>query len=232
MHAYSPSQRLQIATQVVLAGVFWVVATLMSSEAIAVPLEIQVSDRNGAPVRDVVVTVSDGRPNTMSAQATATRVVMDQLAMRFVPEVLVVPVGTAVNFPNSDTISHQVYSFSRAKPFQLPLYKGASYPPVTFDKPGLVVLGCNIHDSMVGYIYVTDARWYGQTNAAGKMTLPEVASGKVSVTIWGSFIADPATALTRSIELSGNDKQTLEFKLMKPLRSSPEPRPRRADWDY
>jgi len=204
----------------------------MCSETMAMPLEVKVSDRNGAPVRDVVVTVSDGRPNTVSAQATATRMVMDQIAMRFVPEVLVVPLGMAVSFPNSDTISHQVYSFSRAKPFQLPLYKGASHPPVTFDKPGLVVLGCNIHDGMVGYIYVTDARWYGQTNAAGKVILPEVAAGKVSVTIWSSFIADPATALARSIELSGNDKQTLEFKLMKPLRSSPEPRPRRADWDY
>ena len=72
-----------------------------------------------------------------------------------------------MEFPNNDTVSHQVYSFSAAKRFQLPLYKGEVHPPVTFDRPGLVVLGCNIHDVMVGYIYVTDAPYFGKTDREG-----------------------------------------------------------------
>ncbi len=77
---------------------------------------------------------------------------MDQQGHQFVPHLLVVQAGTEVTFPNSDNVSHHVYSFSPTKPFELPLYKGDVYPPVTFEKAGIVVVGCNIHDSMLGYI--------------------------------------------------------------------------------
>ena len=78
----------------------------------------------------------------------------------FVPDLLVVPVGSTVSFPNSDSVSHQIYSFSAAKRFQLPLYRGKPYPPRLFDQAGLVMLGCNIHDWMIAYIDVTDAPFY------------------------------------------------------------------------
>ena len=81
--------------------------------------------------------------------------IMDQVNLAFVPDVLVIPVHSTVQFPNSDAISHQVYSFSSARQFQLPLYRGKPYPPVTFDQPGVVTLGCNIHDNMLAYIVVT-----------------------------------------------------------------------------
>jgi len=228
---------LQTATQFVLAHACFQLAYMcVVSAASAATVEVQVLDRSGAPVRDVVVTMSptqgESHAGALKSASNASRaMVMDQLNMMFTPQVLLVPTGTPVSFPNSDTVSHQVYSFSRTKPFQLPLYKGKSYPPVVFDKPGLVVLGCNIHDAMVGYIYVTDARWYGQTNAEGSLSLNDVAAGKVNVTIWSPVIADAKNNLSREVEVVGN-KQELVFKLTKPLRSSPEPKPRRADWDY
>ena len=77
---------------------------------------------------------------------------MDQVDRAFVPDLLVIPVGSTVEFPNSDSVSHQIYSFSPTKRFQLPLYRGKPYPPVQFDQAGIVTLGCNIHDDMLAYI--------------------------------------------------------------------------------
>jgi plastocyanin len=103
---------------------------------------------------------------------------MDQRNREFVPHILVVQVGTWVDFANCDTVSQQVYSFSPAKRFQLPLYRGAVHPPVLFDQPGVVTLGCNIHDSMLGYIYVADSPWFGQTALDGRWLSGELPVGR------------------------------------------------------
>jgi hypothetical protein len=157
---------------------------------------------------------------------------MDQQNMAFVPQVLVVPVGSDVRFPNSDTVSHQVYSFSPAKRFQLPLYKGAPHPPVNFDKPGLVVLGCNIHDQMVGYIYVTDAPYFGMTDEQGTLHWSNVPPDTYSVTFWSPFIADPAPSLTHSVQVTQGAPATVGVELSRDLRATPQPRPHRSDWAY
>lgn len=202
---------------------------LASHSVTAAQLEVLVRDRSGAPLRDVVVTISDGAG---IASRQRPPVVMDQVDMRFVPQILLIPQGGSVHFPNSDDVSHQVYSFSAAKRFQLPLYKGNVHPPVVFDKPGLVVIGCNIHDHMVGYIYVTDARWHGMTDAAGRMSVADPAPGTVKVTIWNPRIADGPRELSREIVVAADGDQRVEFRLSRPLRDQPEPRPRNPDWDY
>lgn len=219
-----PSTVTQSATLVVL------LLCTLSRLCSAGELEVVVTDRAGAPLPNVVVTAADGR--TTPVRSAEFSMVMDQLNMRFTPEVLVVPVGGAVSFPNSDSVSHQVYSFSAAKRFQLPLYKGSAHPPVVFDKPGLVVVGCNIHDQMVGYVYVTDARWYGQTAKDGKVAFADVPAGKVKVTVWNPRIADAAATLTREAEVPASSRGAVEFRLAKTLRAQPEPRPRNPDWDY
>ena len=106
--------------------------------------------------------------------------IMDQVNLAFVPDVLVIPVHSSVQFPNSDAISHQVYSFSSARQFQLPLYRGKPYPPVVFDQPGVVTLGCNIHDNMLAYIVVT-ARAVLRPHrcAAASGPLPNLPDGRV-----------------------------------------------------
>ena len=85
----------------------------------------------------------------------------------FVPRVSVVRTGTAITFPNSDHIRHQVYSFSPAKAFTLKLYAGSPKTPVMFDHPGLVVLGCNIHDNMVAFMGVVDSPYFAKTDGLG-----------------------------------------------------------------
>lgn len=192
-------------------------------------LTISVADRDGHGVAEVVVTAtpSAGAP---PAAADPKSSVMDQRNLAFLPRVLVVGVGTRVDFPNNDAVSHQVYSFSPAKRFQLPLYKGEFHPPVTFDQAGLVVLGCNIHDSMVGYIYVTPAPHFGTTSATGRLTFKQVPKGDYQVAIWSPFIADAPGSLSHTVHVEGDESTS--FVLAAALRAQPEPKPRRRDWDY
>jgi plastocyanin len=193
----------------------------------AADLTIDVLDHEGHGVEQVVATVM---PAAGTAPVAAKPAVMDQKDRIFVPRILVVNVGASVEFPNNDSVSHQVYSFSAAKRFQLPLYKGEAHPPVTFDQPGLVVLGCNIHDSMVGYIYVTPAPFFGITDGAGTLTLKDLPKGDYRITIWSPYIADPVESLTRELHIDGTAQE--RFALAAALRVRPEPKPRRRDWDY
>jgi plastocyanin len=192
-------------------------------------LSIDILDRDGHGVDQVAVTVM---PATGAVPAAPKPAIMDQKNRAFVPRVLVVGVGTSVDFPNNDSVSHQVYSFSPAKRFQLPLYKGAAHPPITFDQPGLVVLGCNIHDSMVGYIYVTPAPYFGTTDASGALTLKDLPKGDYQVAVWSPYIADAPATLTRTVRIEGDGANAERFQLNAALRARPEPKPRRRDWDY
>jgi plastocyanin len=202
-----------------------------SSFCLAAGLTVTVLDRSGHALPEVVATAAP-TPEVHSAPAAShATAIMDQRDIAFVPQVLVVGVGTNVEFPNNDTVSHQVYSFSPAKRFQLPLYKGALHPPVIFDKAGLVVLGCNIHDQMVGYIYVTDAPYYGKTDAQGTVHLPS-SPGDYLLTLWSPYIADPAATLTQTVHVGTAEDSSMKIQLTRDLRARPEPRPRRADWEY
>jgi plastocyanin len=194
-------------------------------------LTVSVTDRLGSAVADVVATATPtaAAGGTTVAHHTA---VMDQHNLAFLPQVLVVAVGTEVEFPNNDSVSHQVYSFSKAKKFQLPLYKGVQHRPVTFDQAGIVVLGCNIHDQMAGYIYVTDAPLYGTTDAQGTLRLPNLPAGDYLVRLWSPFIADDPTNLTRTVHVTEEAPASTRVQLQREQRSRPEPRPRRADWSY
>jgi plastocyanin len=118
-------------------------------------------------------------------QPTPTQpAVMDQLHKTFVPAVLPVMVGSAVHFPNHDQIHHHVYSFSRTKSFELPLYKGEEAPPVLFDKAGVVKIGCNIHDWMAAVILVVPTPFYAVTNEAGEFTVSGLPSGTLPLAAW------------------------------------------------
>jgi plastocyanin len=195
----------------------------------AADISVRVTDRDGHGVNQVVVAVTPLNDHPSFPPQPA---VMDQRDLQFVPRVLVIGVGASVEFPNSDSISHQVYSFSAAKHFQLPLYKGEVHPPVVFDQPGLVVLGCNIHDSMVGYIYVTDAPYFGTTQADGTLELKQIPLGDYKVVLWSPFIVDPAAALTRTLHVDAVAPAVASVQLKLGLRAQPEPRPRRRDWEY
>ena len=215
-----------------IATCITLVAIAGSFSCAAADISVMVVDHDGRGVAEVVVAITPTAAMPATAHPAVVKpAVMDQRNREFAPRVLVVGVGTGVEFPNNDSVSHQVYSFSAAKRFQLPLYKGQPHPPVTFDRPGLVVLGCNIHDSMVGYIYVTDALYFGTTSADGAFSLKDLPTGEYRVVVWGPYIADAPASLVRTIHVD-NQPATVRFQLSLALRARPEPRPRRRDWDY
>ncbi|ASD68452.1 methylamine utilization protein [Pseudoalteromonas piscicida] len=142
--------------------------------------QLKVLDGKGEPLQHAVVELTD-KPVEPAAQEVA---VMDQINKQFVPFILTIQKGQLVNFPNSDDIRHHVYSFSAAKPFELKLYAGTPNQPLKFENSGVVVLGCNIHDSMVGYIYVADDKQVLVSDANGLVTLPDSVQ---QVTIWHPY---------------------------------------------
>jgi plastocyanin len=210
---------------------WFTLASLGQKPATAADISVAVFDRDGHGIADVAVTVTAANSGVVLSGGTKTAV-MDQRNLAFMPRVLVVAVGTGVEFPNNDTVNHQVYSFSAAKRFQLPLYKGQAHSPITFDRPGLVVLGCNIHDVMVGYIYVTDAMYFGKTGSGGGFDVKNARDGEYRIEIWSPYITDPAAALSRTIRIGANEPATIRVQLNKKLRAEPEPKPRRRDWEY
>jgi plastocyanin len=176
--------------------------TLAAPMAAAATLTIDVRNARGGAVEDAVVyAVREGRE---SGGAPAKRTaVMDQKNRMFVPHVLAIQTGTAVEFPNSDDVRHQVYSFSPAKKFQLPLYTGTPASPIVFDKPGVVNLGCNIHDRMSAYIVAVDTPYFAATGRDGHVTLLNLGSGRYVVHIWHPDLkADPVT-----VTFSGADRE-------------------------
>jgi plastocyanin len=173
--------------------------------------------------------VVTAEPEQAGAAPTPLKAIMDQVNLTFVPDVLVIPVHSTVQFPNSDAVSHQVYSFSPARQFQLPLYRGKPYPPVQFDQPGVVTLGCNIHDNMLGYIVVTTAPYFGRADDRGEWTVQEMPAGRFRVNVWHPLLNEPGE-LNRVVEVHG-ERETVEFRLTKPLRLAPltgHPH----SWDY
>lgn len=165
-------------------------ATLLGSVTAATLPTLHLTDQGGQEVPQAVVELKGAAAVTVPA--LSQDVIVDQINIAFVPEIAVIRVGTKVRFPNSDATRHHVYSFSEAKTFELQLYKGNDAPPIEFDRAGLVTLGCNIHDSMRGYIYVVDGALYGQTDASGAVTLPAFnAEQSPYLVIWHPDMDEP-----------------------------------------
>jgi hypothetical protein len=153
--------------------------------------------------------------------------IVDQINKEFVPYVLPVQVGSSVNFPNRDNIRHHVYSFSPTKTFELPLYSGTPATPILFDKPGVVILGCNIHDWMIGYIYVSESPYFAKTGADGKTVLADLPPGEYVVRTWHPRLEgrEEATERKLTVARSGATEAVWEIGLLPDLRIRRAPIP-------
>lgn len=165
------------------AAVFVALALLMGS-ARAGTIEGRVTGADGKGIADAVVFIQALDPAVQAAAGTTPAATMDQIDKTFVPGLLPVAAGTRVSFPNHDQIHHHVYSFSRTKTFELPLYKGEDAPPVLFDKAGVVKVGCNIHDWMSGIILVLPTPHFAKTAADGSFAIANVPAGRHTVVAW------------------------------------------------
>lgn len=165
------------------------VCLLASGACGAAAVTVQVRDGAGQALPDVVVYAeADGAaaPKTMRAAT------IEQKGLKFLPLVSVVQTGSSVAFPNNDKVRHHIYSFSPAKKFDQKLYSGVAAAPQVFDKPGTVVLGCNIHDKMLAYVKVVDTPYFAKTDGAGAARI-ELPAGKYVLKAWHYQAAGGAT---------------------------------------
>lgn len=136
------------------------------------------TDQFGHVLPDVVI---EPVTNDSVSAAEDEPAVMDQINKRFRPEQLVIQTDRRVDFPNSDNIRHHVYSFSKAKVFELKLYADKPESPISFPEHGVVVLGCNIHDTMIAYIFVSRSAMTAVTGETGHASLDASVSDKFNI---------------------------------------------------
>jgi plastocyanin len=206
--------------------VFHVLGACFASATLAGPLELQVQGVDGKGVGATVVVLRStdpARPLAKPLQAS-----MEQLDKQFVPQVLVVPTGSKVIFPNKDTVQHQVFSNSRTKTFELKLYRGTPEPQ-TFDRAGVVTINCNIHDKMGAYLLVVDAQYFGLTDAAGSWKVPDVQPGTYTVQVWHPRARNMKPVLEQKITITVAEPRAV-VRLDAPLRLRAESEVPR-NWD-
>ena len=181
-------------------------ATVHAGAATAGTVQVLVQDKAGRALQDAIVFLESAEAGRARLAAKPpSGVEIQQLGRQFEPRVVVVPQGTSIQFPNRDNVRHHVYSFSAAKNFELKLYSGTPANPVVFDKPGVAVLGCNIHDHMVAWVVVVDTPYYGKTAAAGRVTLPQVPPGAYRLRVWHADLPVGAPALDRALAVEAAD---------------------------
>ena len=168
----------------------------------AAPVTIEVRGPDGQPLIDAVVVID--APSAPSAPRAALKepYVVEQRNIAFQPHVLVVPVGATVSFPNRDAVRHHVYSFSKPKKIDLKLYGKEEQRSVVFDKPGVVALGCNIHDSMSGFVFVSKSPFAAKTTATGRVQWSDVPAGSATVSVWSPTIHAPNNTLVQTIAIA------------------------------
>ena len=171
------------------------VALLLPVQAATV--QIQVQDEGGKALSDAVVFLESREAKQLAKPLQGAEIA--QTGRQFVPNVLIVPTGTPVSFPNRDTVRHHVYSFSPAKKFELKLFAGTPANPVVFDKPGIAVLGCNIHDNMAAWVVVVDTPFYARSDSLGLVGLGEVPAGNYRLRVWHSRLPVGAPALDQAL---------------------------------
>lgn len=180
----------------------------------AAPLSVRVTDVSGRPVRDAVVRfVPSG--NGARVPRAGGRYVVSQRNLQFRPFLSIVPVGADVSFPNLDPTKHHVYSFSAAKRFELKLFAKDQSRTVHFDQAGVVALGCNIHDAMSAFIFVTDSVWTARTNAQGMAAFADAPGAPGRVTVWHPYLRAPGGMLQQAVA-AGQRSAAFSIRLRAP----------------
>ena len=186
-----------------LARLAFVAVLSCVAVAHAAGVNVVVTDPAGNALADAVVMLEPVGAHLAVRPMLGAQIV--QRDLQFTPPVSVVTVGTPVTFPNQDTVRHHVYSYSAAKTFQIKLYAGVPHAPIVFDKPGVAVLGCNIHDGMIAWVVVTDTPLWARSSAAGVARVGDVPAGSYQLLVWHSSLAETTPAQLLPLTVAGAD---------------------------
>jgi plastocyanin len=201
------ANRARLACSRALCGV---IAGACIGAASAANVSFKLADPQGRVLDGAVVSLLPVGRNALPAPRPAH---IEQVNKTFRPLVSVVQVGTVVDFPNHDTVRHHVYSFSSAKVFELKLYTGRAAQPVVFDKPGVVVLGCNIHDRMLAYVVVVETPWSAVAGTDGLATLRDVPPGEYTLQVWHPQRLGKPDLPVRAVRVTADQSESLVVDL-------------------
>lgn len=215
----SPLRLLACAALAWLA--FWQAGAAFQSGPVTVTATVTVSGAPaGTELSDVVVWLRAIGARDSARQPEARRFKIDQREKTFSPHVLVVPVGSFVDFPNLDPIFHNVFSLFDGKRFDLGLYEAGTTRGVRFTRAGVCYVFCNIHPDMSAVVVVVDAPHFAASTANGSVTIPEVPSGRYRMSIWHErFTLEESQAFPKEVTIGPNAANLGAIKLnfAKPL---------------
>ncbi len=198
---------------------------IFAGSANAGELRAHIVDQKGKAVEDAIILATPVDPSKL-ARIKAKDEIIDQIDKEFVPFVKPVLVGSKVFFPNKDDVRHHVYSFSAAKTFELQLYSGKTAPPVVLDKAGIVVLGCNIHDWMLSYVYVAETPYFAKTAKDGNAAINDLPAGDYQLKVWHPSMGMTAGENGNRVNIQENGSQKLDWTIaVKPIIRIPRKTP-------
>jgi plastocyanin len=186
--------------------IFLLVSLFIAGLAQASDLTVEVTNAQGKPLKNAVVYLVGEKS---SEQNKAPIVDIEQKGKQFNPLVTVVQTGASINFPNHDRVRHHVYSFSPAKKFELKLYSGVPTNPVIFDQAGTVVLGCNIHDNMLAFVYIVNTPYFAQTDASGIATLTNTPDGAYQLKVWHYALQKENIPVEQAVDVKPNQSKLI-----------------------
>jgi plastocyanin len=149
-----------------------------------------------------------GKPASNATAPSQFRLTMDQKELTFVPHVLPILVGSTVEFPNSDPVYHNVFSLSKTKKFDLGRYPTGRSKTVTFNKPGLVKVYCDMHSQMNAFILVLPNPYFTLTDERGNYSIRDIPAGIYTVKAWFARLPE----ITASVTIHAGETTTLDFE--------------------
>lgn len=153
---------------------------------------------------EIVVWLTPLDPGVASQEPAASeKATLLQKNKRFSPHLLVVPVGTVVEFPNADPFFHNVFSMFNGKRFDLGLYESGSRRSVHFDREGVSLIFCNIHPEMGAVVVALKTPYFGTTDASGHLVIRGVPDGRYRVSLWSEHFEMDPNHSDRTLTVSG-----------------------------
>jgi len=174
---------------------FWPIASN------AADLSVVLSDENGTVVDNAVVMFTpDSASPTGSSTSQPYEITQNNIA--FEPFVTPIPAGASVTFRNDDSVLHHVFSFSKAKRFEIKLFGPEEPHDETFETPGVVTLGCNIHDDMIAHIFVASSPFYAQSEQGAGAIIKDVPPGDGTLTVWHPLLRKKGNTISQKLSVT------------------------------
>jgi plastocyanin len=151
----------------------------------------------GRPLQGMAVVTLEPASGKIRRRSPKQRII-EQRNREFFPKVLAIPIGSTVTFPNFDNVFHNVFSRSEAHPFDLGIYRAGQARELTFDKEGVIRIGCNLHANMSAYVVTVSAPHYGITDARGRFRFRSLDPGRYRMRVWSEYVETP---LVQEIEI-------------------------------